>query len=124
MKEVTIDYIFRTTSKILFKRLSTPSGLSEWFADDVMVKGDNYSFKWKDYSQEAKHVSDRKKLCVRFDWLDDDKEFLEFRIDESSMSKDITLYITDFVEDDEGEEEAREFWDNTINRFKRKLGIM
>lgn len=123
MQKVVIDYIFRTTPNILFKRLSTPSGLSEWFADDVMVNNGTYTFKWKDHSQSANYITDRKKLCIKFDWLDDDKEFLEFKIEESSISDDITLYITDFVEDDEDDEDAREFWDNIIKRFKRKIGL-
>ncbi|MBN2663620.1 MAG: hypothetical protein JXR68_08210 [Bacteroidales bacterium] len=123
MQKVTIDYIFRTTPNILFKRLSTPSGLSEWFADDVMVNNGTYTFKWKDHSQMANYITDRKKLCIKLDWLDEDKEYLEFKIEESSISDDITLYITDFVEDDEDEDDAREFWDNVINRFKRKIGL-
>lgn len=123
MRKVVIDYIFKTTPKVLFKRLSTPSGLSEWFADDVIVNNGTYTFKWKDYSQSAKYITDRKKLCIKLNWLDDDKEYLEFKIEQSSISDDITLYITDFVEDNEDEDDAREFWDNVIKRFKRKIGL-
>ncbi len=123
MQKVKIDYIFRTSPSMLFKRLSTPSGLSEWFAEDVSVSNDVYTFKWKNYSQAAKFSADRKKFCIKFDWLDEDKEFLIFEIEQSKMSQDVTLYITDFVEDDETIDDAREFWDNLIQRFKHKIGL-
>lgn len=123
MKQVTIDYIFSTSASILFKRLSTPSGLSEWFADDVNVKNDIYNFRWNKTEQPAKLKIDRKDLCVKINWLEDDKDFLKFNIEKSSMSKDITLYITDFVEDNEDLAEAFELWDSTITRLKRKLGV-
>lgn len=123
MKQVTIDYIFRTSSTILFKRLSTASGLSEWFADDVSVDKGIFTFRWKDTQQSARIIKDNKKLVVRFEWLEDEKEYLEFSIEKSDLSKDITLYITDFVEDDEDENDARDLWESTIQQFKRKMGL-
>jgi len=123
MQKVTLDYIFRTTPKILFKRLSTPSGLSEWFADDVLINNGTYTFKWKNNSQVANYNIDKRNLSIKLDWLDEDKEYLEFRIEESDMSKDITLYVIDFIEDDEDIEDAAAFWDDIISRFKIKLGI-
>jgi uncharacterized protein YndB with AHSA1/START domain len=123
MKKVTIDYIFPTSPKLLYKRLSTASGLNEWFADNVTVDDNTFTFEWQGYEQVAKFKNDRKNMCIKFDWLDDDKEYLQFNLEKSDMSKATTLYITDFVEDDETEEDAREFWDNQIRRLKRKLGI-
>ena len=123
MKQVTLDYIFKTSSKMLFKRLSTPSGLSEWFADDVTVRDGEYTFKWKDNFQTAKYQIDRRKQCIKFDWIDEDKEFLEFKIEESTISDEITLLITDFIEDYEDEDDGRDFWDDLIKRFKQKIGL-
>ncbi len=123
MKKVTIDYVFKTSPSILFKRLSTASGLSEWFADDVSVNKGVFTFKWQKHEQAALVKKDAKKLHIRFDWLDEDKEYLEFLIEKSDLSKEISLFITDFVEDDEDENDARDFWDNIIHRFKRKIGL-
>lgn len=124
MKQVTIDYIFRTSETLLFKRLSTASGLSEWFADDVNVDNGIFTFRWKDTQQSARIVIDNKKYVVRFEWLEAEKKYLEFLIEKSNLSKDITLYITDFVEDDEDESDARDLWENTIQQFKRKMGLV
>ncbi len=123
MKQVTLDYIFRTSSTILYKRLTTPSDLSEWFADDVSVRKGIYEFKWNGTIQPAIMKIDRKNLTVQYKWLDKDKEFLEFRIEKSTLTKDLTLYITDFIEDTEDIEDAVEFWNNIIVRLKRKLGV-
>ena len=38
---------------MLFQHLSTPSGLGEWFADDVNSRGENFTFIWDD-SEESK----------------------------------------------------------------------
>lgn len=123
MQNVTIDYVFKTSPKILFKRISTASGLSEWFADDVIVNNGVFTFKWKDYEQSAKYVTDRKNLSIRFNWIDDDKNYLEFKIEESNISDEVCLFITDFIEDDETEDDARELWDHLIKNFKRKIGL-
>ncbi len=123
MQNVTIDYVFKTSPKILFKRISTASGLSEWFADDVIVNNGVFTFKWKDYEQSAKYVTDRKNLSIRFNWIDDDKNYLEFKIEQSNISDEVCLFITDFIEDDETEDDARELWDHLIKNFKRKIGL-
>ena len=123
MKQVTIDYIFRTSINLLFKRLSTPSGLCEWFVDDMVVKEDIYNFIWNKHSQPAKISLDNKTHCVRFDWLEKEGEYIEFKLEKSPLTKDITLLITDFVEEDEDENSAFEMWNHHIERLKRKLGV-
>ena len=42
--KLELEYIINTSPTILFNCLSTPSGLSEWFADDVNIKNDRYTF--------------------------------------------------------------------------------
>ena len=49
---IDLEYIIKTSPTILFNCLSTPSGLSEWFADDVNIKNDRYTFFW-DGSEET-----------------------------------------------------------------------
>ena len=43
-EKISLEYIFKTSPGILFTRLSTASGLSEWFADDVNIKENLYTF--------------------------------------------------------------------------------
>ena len=50
--EFELEYLLKTSTKVLENMLSTPSGLSEWFADDVNIKDDIYTFVW-DGSEES-----------------------------------------------------------------------
>ena len=52
-----IEYIINTSPIILFSCLSTPSGLSEWFARDVNIKNDMYTFFWERSDESAKLLS-------------------------------------------------------------------
>ena len=42
-KEFVIEYDFQSSPQLLFQYLSTPSGLSEWFSDDVNFRGEKLS---------------------------------------------------------------------------------
>ena len=53
-RKIELEYIFSSSVKVLFSRLSTPAGLSEWFADDVFQKliqkqSNNEKFTENDY---------------------------------------------------------------------------
>ena len=43
-KEFVLEYDFQSSPQLLFQYLSTPSGLSEWFSDDVNYRGEKYTF--------------------------------------------------------------------------------
>ena len=52
---INIEYILDNVSQLsLWNQLTTPLGLSAWFADKVSVKNNEYTFKWhKEYIQKA-----------------------------------------------------------------------
>ena len=52
---------------------------------------------------------------------DDDQSYFEIRIQVDGITKDVSLMITDFAEDDEVEE-AKMLWDNQISDLKQILG--
>ncbi|MFN5637500.1 MAG: START-like domain-containing protein, partial [Flavobacteriales bacterium] len=44
MKErFQLQFLLKTSPRVLESKLSTPSGLSEWFADDVNAREDHYT---------------------------------------------------------------------------------
>ena len=49
----SIEYDFHASRQMLFQYLSTPSGLGEWFADDVNSRGENFTFIWDDSEESA-----------------------------------------------------------------------
>jgi uncharacterized protein YndB with AHSA1/START domain len=121
-----LEYSLNCSSKVLFSRLSTPEGLSEWFADKVTVANNLYTFTWNKTESRAKLSSVKENKLVRFDWVNDDNKkdtnYFEFRIDVHDLTGDLALIIIDFAEPDE-KEDAIYLWDTQINDLKRVLGI-
>lgn len=120
-----LEYTLNCSPKVLFSRLSTPEGLSEWFADDVTIDGDIFTFHWGKSESKARLSAIKENKLVRFEWDDDrgDKEsnFFEFKIIVHDITGDLALLITDFAEPDE-KEDAIYLWDTQINDLKRILG--
>jgi uncharacterized protein YndB with AHSA1/START domain len=120
-----LEYTLNCSPKVLFSRLSTPEGLSEWFADNVTAANNLYIFSWNKTESRARLTSVKENKLVRFDWVDsDDKDtnYFEFKIIVHDLTGDLALMITDFAEPDE-KEDAIYLWDTQINDLKRVLGI-
>jgi hypothetical protein len=115
-----LEYVVNCSPKVLYNRLSSASGLSEWFADDVSVNGKRYTFFWDGIGQEAELAFKKENLIVRFNWLDDDT-FFEFKITRDELTGDVSLLITDFIEVDEIDE-TRSLWDSQIALLKHVIG--
>lgn len=117
-----IEFEMHCSPRILFNYLSTPSGLSEWFADDVTVKEGVYTFKWTGTESKAKVVHKRDNQMVRFKWLDDpDDSYFEFEILTDDLTSDVALMITDFSIPDDKEETER-LWETQIHNLRQIIG--
>lgn len=120
-----LEYLLKTSTKVLDNMISTPSGLSEWFADDVNIKDDVYTFFWDGSEEDARLVSRKSNAKIKWQWLEDEEDdldsFFELRYEVDPMTKAVILTITDFAEDDEVDE-AKLLWDQQINNLKRVLG--
>ncbi len=123
MHKIELEYVFHTTPKILFKQISTPSGLSNWFAQDVNVDGDTYTFKWADYRMDAKVTIRPDHFYIKFDWIDEADKFTEISLHYNKLSKDTAMKIVEFAEDEQEAEDLRKLWDETIKRLKLRLGL-
>ena len=118
-----LEYPIHSSINILFDRLSTLSGLSEWFADDVNVDREGiYTFTWEGSEQQATLVSKKKNNHVRFKWLGSDEEYFEFLIQVDELTNDISLIVTDFADDEEDKEDAVQLWDLQIDNLKKIIG--
>jgi len=123
-KKIELEYNFSTSPKVLYERLSTPSGLSEWFADDVNVKGDVFIFIWDKSEQAALIINKKENKYIRFQWEENEgsPEYFEFRIKQDELTGEIALTITDFT-DDVDETDAISLWQSQVNELKRTLGV-
>ena len=68
------EYDFQSSPQLLFQYLSTPSGLSEWFADNVNSRGEDYTFIWDDTEEYAKLIQKKNNEKVRFRWMNNEED--------------------------------------------------
>ena len=125
MEKYEMEFLLRTSLKSLDTMISTPSGLSEWFADDVNIKDDVYSFFWDGSNEDARLLSRKANARVKWRWIEAEEDgedtFFEFRYEVDPMTKSVILLVTDFAEDDELDESQR-LWEKQIGTLKQKLG--
>jgi uncharacterized protein YndB with AHSA1/START domain len=122
-KQIQLEYIVNCSPKVLFNRLSTAAGLTEWFADDVRVKGNRFTFVWGKTSEEAEKKIHRENKLVRYEWKEDDSgsNYFEFVINQDDLTNDVSLTIVDFAEEDEVDETIN-LWDTQVSTLKHLLG--
>ncbi|MCB0458421.1 MAG: START-like domain-containing protein [Flavobacteriaceae bacterium] len=118
-----IEFPIHSSPSFLYQYLSTPDGLSEWFADNVNSRGDIFTFIWNDTEEKAKRVSYRTYERIRYKWLEDEdaNAYFEFKIQVDALTKDVSLIVTDFAYDDEIDE-SKMFWENQISELKHLIG--
>jgi hypothetical protein len=120
-----MEFEVNSSTSVLFNMISTPSGLSEWFADDVNIKEDLFTFIWDGSVQQARLIGKKKGESVKFQWLEHHEEglktYFEFAIKIDDLTNDVALMITDFADSDEVEE-AKRLWENQIQDLKTTIG--
>ena len=117
-----LEFVIQSSPQMLYQYLATPSGLSEWFADDVNSRGEMFSFIWDGSEEEAKMLKRKSDEFIKFAWEEsEDDSFFEMKIIVDEITKDVSLFITDFAEEDEVEE-AKMLWENQVGDLKQVLG--
>ncbi|APS39782.1 MULTISPECIES: START-like domain-containing protein [Salegentibacter] len=119
-----MEFPIQASPSLLYQYISTPSGLSEWYADNVNSRGELFTFIWEGSEEKAKLVSKKSDERVKFKWLDDEDTpyFFEIRIQVDEITKDVSIMITDFAEDEDEIEEGKMLWENMISNLKQVLG--
>ena len=124
-EQFELEYVLRTSPKVLDKLLSTPDGLSEWFADDVIVKDDMYTFHWDGSEEQARLISKKAGEYIKWQWLNDEEDdletFFEMKYTIDPMTKVVILTVSDFAEKTERDEIVR-LWESQISDLRRVIG--
>ncbi len=117
-----LEFVIQSSPQLLYQYLSTPSGLSEWFADNVNSRGEKFTFIWDGSEEEAKLLKRKSDEFVKFAWEEsEDGSFFEMKIIVDEITKDVSLFITDFADEDEVEE-SKMLWTNQVSDLKQVLG--
>ena len=118
----SLEYIFIASPKRLYHYLSSEQGLSEWFADKVILKDNVFQFFWDGSAQKAVISSKKENEFIQFKWLDVEfNNYFEFKINTDSVCNEITLIITDFALEDDFQD-SKMVWNSAINKMLRIIG--
>ncbi|RMB64081.1 SRPBCC domain-containing protein [Dokdonia sinensis] len=118
-----IEFVVHASPSLLYQYMATPSGMSEWFADNVNSRGEFYTFIWDGSEEKAKLLGKKSGERIKFKWVEDEDEsyYFELRIQVDEITKDVSLIVTDFAEEDEVDE-GKMFWENQISELKQVIG--
>ena len=120
-----IEFPVKASPHMLFPFLSTPSGLSEWFCDDVNSRGEVFHFIWDQSDEPARKIAMKNEKYIRFRWLTDEEDgldtYFEFRLVVDDLTHDTSLMVKDFADPDDVESQ-RLWWDSQIHRLFHLIG--
>ena len=117
-----LEFPIQASPNMLYQYISSASSLSEWYADNVNSRGKVFSFFWDGIEEQAELVSSKNNQFVKFKWLEEDDDYyFEIKIVVDELTKDVSLMVTDFSEEDEVEE-SKMLWESQIADLKQVLG--
>ena len=118
------EYSINASRKMLFPYISTASGLSQWFADDVNITEDKvYTMFWDGEVNRAKIVSIKANRYIKFEFEgedDDDLNFIEIRLEMNELTQEVYIKITDYSDIDD--QEVSDLWEGLIHDLKEIVG--
>lgn len=120
-----VEYVFdKGSAQLLWRMVSTATGLADWFADQVDEKeSGKFTFEWGKSQQDAVVVSLTPGVRIRFHWVDDPEPYyFEFRIESSELTKSVTLHITEHS-DEVDHKSSMNLWNAQIEVLMRKTGM-
>lgn len=120
-----LEFPINSSPQLLYQYISTPSGLQEWFADNVNSRGEFYTFIWNDSEEKARLYSKKTGEKIKFKWMDDNNKdteyYFELRILVDEITKDVSLMVVDYAEADDVEE-SKLLWENQVSDLKHVIG--
>ena len=122
MKEIRLEFFLKTSPAVLFSRISTPSGLAEWFADNVKIEGKIFTFYWGTTEQQAQVLSMIPNVAISFRWLDMEPGYeFGFNIIQDELTGDVALIVTDNIDDADAEDTSN-LWISQVAKLKHMIG--
>lgn len=118
----TLEYPVRCSPGILYEFLRQPSGLQEWFADQVDERDGEFTFGWNGTEETATLLEQEENKFVRFHWTEAPKnEYFEFAIDRSEVTNQTILIIKDFAEKKDIKDQSQ-LWEYQVKDLFHRLG--
>lgn len=126
LNRIELEFTINTSPNLLFNRLSTPSGLAEWFADDVNLSGKIFTFIWDNTQVKAELLEKKENKSLKYRWLKEGanpKNFFSFKLSVHDLTGELSLQIVEQLDENEDHEDAISLWTSQIGELKRILGV-
>ena len=68
-KKIRMEFEIKASPAMLFNYISSPSGLSQWFCNDVDIYNNFYKFKWDGDESIAELLKKTQHKRIRYDLL-------------------------------------------------------
>jgi hypothetical protein len=130
-KLFTADYEVHASVKMLYPYIQTASGLSEWFADNVIINNQDkdkiHTFLWDHEEHRAKQIAHRTNHFVRFEFLpegeadNNDPSYFELRLEFNELTQSVFLKVFDYS-DFEDVKELRDLWGGLVENLRKVVG--
>ena len=122
LESIELEYIFRASPAILYQFFTTPSCLIRWYCDEVDINGQQFSFMWDGYPEEAELLESVENESLRFKWEESEAgAYFEIRMSKSPVTSETILEITDVIEPHEVEEQKL-LWESQIKKLRQETG--
>lgn len=121
-----IEFVLGNASqRSLWRMLTDPLALEEWFADKVMLHNKTlFTFIWDKKAMNAEMVLKKPMTQVRYCWVMEESlnTYFEFKIHKQDLTGDMALEVSDFAYAIDREDSIL-LWQYQIDQLKRRLGI-
>ena len=124
-KQYKIEFEMKASPRSIYNYLSTPSGLSAWFADNVTSRDGIITFQWNGSEERAKLIGSKENQMLRYQWLENEKEntYFQFDIVLDDITSDVALVVTDFAADDRERDANTLLWNSQVHALMQTLGL-
>lgn len=124
-----LEFLFRASPTIVYRFLTAPECLIRWFCDqaDILIdkktKEVQYVYSWDGEEEIADVIDDFEDEYVKLQWeeAESDDEFLEFKLEKSPVTNETILYITDWCDADEVEDQ-QQLWIKQMDAMRKAMG--
>lgn len=124
-RKIELEFLLKTSVKVFENLIFTPSGLAEWFADDVNVKNDIYNFHWDGSEEKARLINKKIGSHMKWIWLADEEAgldtYFEIQYSVDPLTKVLVLNIVDYAFE-EDYDEIKMLWESSVVELKRIIG--
>lgn len=120
------EYILnRASVRSIWNQLTTPKGLSEWFAPNVQINRTKVYVEWDEHGEDYREgsiISSEHEKSIKWTWDDNQKSYISMEIVKTELTSTVSLIIEDHDEDMDTPTLER-LWERHIEALRHSLGI-